>query len=91
MLESPTRAIPVAAKLDEAWDGTVGPVEVVTLTYVRIISRPSGVTKLPFARVWRGLGDFLLPGTQALRSVCVPPPEMVTKLKMSSRRQFDLN
>ena len=33
MLESPTRAIPVAAKLDEAWDGTVGPAEVVTLTY----------------------------------------------------------
>ena len=36
-----------------------GPAEVVTLTYDRIISRPSGVTKLPIARVWRGLGDFL--------------------------------
>ena len=48
MQESPTRAILVAAKLDEAWDGTVGPAEVVTLTYVRIINRASRVRSCPF-------------------------------------------
>ena len=60
MLQSPTRAMLMAAQLDVAWDGTAGPAEVVTLTYVRIISRPRGVTKLPIAHVWRDLGDFLL-------------------------------